>query len=88
MDAITDTMLNDFNKIMFDRKSIVRLKRFPGRHNPAIEIVLVDEVFIESFIINMTVEFYEMLIEYFAIYDMQISFNNTMSTFFLKGQLN
>lgn len=81
---ISDEIINKFNTFMEETGSVIRLKRETGIIDYTFKISLPEDRLIDNFIVNPTQEFYDMLINYFKSYNIELSFNNTWSTFWVK----
>jgi hypothetical protein len=76
---ITQDMVDGFNEIMEEMGGVVRLKF----HTNDVEIVLPEDGFIDSYILNLNNKFYEILEEFFKerCGISELIYNNTKSVF-------
>lgn len=79
---ITKDMILNFNNILESKGCCFRLKYTDGTGgNPHGEIVPMSMKYIESAIINPSKDFYDDLIQFFKRKGIELSFNNTKTTF-------
>lgn len=82
---ITEEMIDGFNDVMVDLKSPVRLKM--SETIRSVHIILNNDDFIESYIINLNKKFYSLLEDFFKNNCglTKIEYNNTGSVFWSYG---
>lgn len=79
MNGITNNLLDGFNKMLEDKRSIIRLI---SRDNVVdIKLIKDDYLKMEDQIINPSKEFYEDLEKYFSNKGVKITYNNIGSCF-------
>lgn len=90
MNDITKEMIDELNKALETMSLGIRIKLeerlFIEGH--ACDIILANNFFIESYILNLSDEFYEMLEKFFKKYGITLSYNNNRSTFWSKNFKN
>lgn len=84
---ITEDMIKTFNAQMETEGSIIRV-RYIEDINPHCEIILSSFKYVDTFIINPTSEFYDILDRFFQSYNIKLSYNNIKSTFLSKSGWN
>ena len=82
---ITEEMVTDFNQTLENLNCSFRLKFLGGIYVNECQIVPSSDMFIQSSIINLTNEFYKILEEFFSKRGIELSYNNTGSTFWSKN---
>ena len=85
---ITNEMVNEFNSSLKIMGCCFKLKFVNDKYsegNPSCEIIMFNDLFIDSFIINPTKKFYETLESYFLDKGITLSYNNTRSIFWSKS---
>jgi len=83
---ITKEMVDEFNQSLKIMNCSFRLALRAGINgNNNCDIVIANDMFIHSCILNMTDKFYETLESFFAKYGIELSYNNTGSTFWSKN---
>lgn len=83
---ITEEMVKEFNQALETMNCSLRLKlREDMGGNNNCDIVIANDMFVKSFILNLTDKFYETLENFFAKYRIELSYNNTGSTFWSKN---
>ena len=84
---ITEDMVTVFNQTLENLGCSFKLKyddKTLGFCNPSCEIVPTSNMFIQSSIINVTDEFYNILDDFFAKRGIELTYNNTGSIFWSK----
>ncbi|MEM5009363.1 hypothetical protein WKH57_01450 [Niallia taxi] len=83
MSVITKEMINEFNELLSQKESVIRLH---VRHN-VVDIKLIEDSYLkmEDQIINPTNKFFEDLAEFLNDKGVQIAFNNTKSCFWERN---
>lgn len=82
---ITEDMVISFNQTLENLNCSFRLKFITGPlGNGECEIILSNDMFIKSSIINLTEEFYNVLEKFFDKRGIKLSYNNTGSIFWSK----
>lgn len=79
---ITKEMVNELNSKLEENGSVVIFEfKDDGPHslNPMIKLRLKNMTFVESFVLNMTKEFYNYVGNFFAKYNIELDYNNTYS---------
>lgn len=83
---ITEEMVKEFNQSLKTMNCSFRLALRNGINgNNNCDIVIANDMFIQSCILNLTDKFYETLENFFAKYGIELSYNNTGSTFWSKN---
>ena len=80
MSNITTEMVEEFNRNMENRNSIIRLYK-SGSYAVDIKLILDSFLKMEEQVINPTKEFYDYLQQFFKQKGVTIRFNNTWSCF-------
>lgn len=81
---ITNEMVDNFNNLITECS--FKLKFNDEFSNPTCEIVPKNNKYIDSSIINLTNEFYQILENFFkSFYSIELSYNNTRSSFWSKN---
>lgn len=79
---ITKTMVNKFNDHLKEVNCIFRLERRTDEIGTAfVHIVLANNKYVSSYIINPTKEFYDLLNDYFLTMGIKLNRNNTGTVF-------
>ena len=87
MDGITIEMINEFNKFLEEKGSIIRL--YPSYRAVDIKLIKDDYLKMEDQIINPSKEFYNDLQNFFERkHGVKLSFNNTWSCFWATNLVN
>lgn len=82
---ITEEMVTEFNQSLETMNCSFRLKLRKGIYeNNNCDIVIANDMFIHSCILNMTDKFYETLEKFFSKYEIELMYNNTGTTFWSK----
>lgn len=85
MDEISQNMVDQFNDLLKNEGSIVRLIKC-NRVFGTVDIVLVEDVNVDSFVLNLSHLFYQKLEKFFEEnYGFNLSYNNTGSCFWIKS---
>lgn len=83
---ITEEMVKEFNQSLKTMNCSFRLALRGGINgNNNCDIIIANDMFIQSCILNLTDKFYETLENFFAKYEIELSYNNTGSTFWSKN---
>ena len=83
---ITEEMVKEFNQSLQVMNCSFRLTLRSGINgNNNYDIVIANDMFIQSCILNLTDKFYETLENFFAKYGIELSYNNTGLTFWSKN---
>ena len=83
---ITEEMVEEFNQSLETMNCSFRLALRGGINgNNNCDIIIANDMFIQSCILNLTDKFYETLENFFAKYGIKLSYNNTRSTFWSKN---
>lgn len=81
---ITNEMVDNFNNLITECS--FKLKFNDEFSNPTCEIVPKNNKYIDSSIINLNNEFYQILENFFkSFYSIELSYNNTRSSFWSKN---
>ncbi len=78
---ITSNMVDEFNKTLENLQCGFKLSLDESYKNPTCYIVPLSDRFIDSFILNLTKDFFEILDEYFNKKGIVLRYNNTRSCF-------
>ena len=79
---ITTKMVHEFNSILCSDGAVFRIWLKDGTYgNPSAEIVPANNKYIDSYIINPTKEFYSLLEDFFEEKGIELTYNNTRTTF-------
>lgn len=76
---ITKEMVNKLNRELVTMGCTFRYKIAEDESNPSIKIVPMNDAYIDSYIINLTREFYDYLDSFFEAYGIKLRYNNTRS---------
>lgn len=83
---ITEEMVKEFNQALKTMNYSFRLALRNGINgNNNCDIIIANDMFIQSCILNMTDDFYEILESFFSKYGIELSYNNTGTTFWSKN---
>ena len=83
---ITLKMVHEFNSILSSDGAVFRIELQNGTlNNPIATIVTANDKYIESYIINPSREFYSLLDDFFKEKGIELTYNNTKSTFWSKS---
>lgn len=83
---ITEEMVKEFNQSLQVMNCSFRLVLRSGiSGNNNCDIVIANDMFIQSCILNLTDKFYETLENFFTKYGIELTYNNTGSTFWSKN---
>ena len=82
--GITREMVDELNRELGNMGCAFRYEFFNDVHNPTIKITLLNTKHIDSFIVNITDEFYEWLSFWFGAKGIQLSCNNTRDIMWSK----
>ena len=83
---ITEEMVKEFNQSLKTMNCSFRLALRGGINgNNNCDIIIANDMFIQSCILNLTDKFYETLENFFTKYGIELSYNNTGSTFWSKN---
>lgn len=84
---ITQNMIDDFNSVLNGLGCCFRLSlcKANTEDNAACNIIVANSLFIDSYIFNLTDDFYQALENYFDKYEIKLSYNNTKSCFWSKN---
>ena len=90
MARITEDMVTVFNQTLENLNCSFKLELEKNcvTGNPSCDIVPSNDKFIQSSIINLTDEFYEILNDFFNKRGIELSYNNTGSCFWSKNGWN
>lgn len=80
---ITEGMVDEFNETLDNMSCSFRIK-YVDKDYPICEIVPANMLFIDSFIINPTEEFYDALENFFNKKGIELTYNNTGTIFWSK----
>lgn len=78
---ITKEMIDEFNHALQTMNCSFRLQLETGVNSNQCNIIIANDMFIKSCVINLTDRFYETLEGFFAKYGIKLNYNNTKSTF-------
>ena len=81
---ITENMVNEFNRLMNNDGSSIRLEFSQGFVTPHAEICLNNMKYIDSFILNTDKTFKKVLENFFKQHGILLDYNNTRSTFWSR----
>jgi hypothetical protein len=84
--GITKEMINEFNKQLEGKGSIIRL--YPRHNTVDIKLILDGYLKMEDQVINPTKEFYNDLQSFFSNKGIHLTFNNTWSCFWSTNLIN
>jgi hypothetical protein len=85
---ITSEMVSDFNQTLSNLNCCfkIELRKSVVGDNTICDIVLANNKYIDSFIINPSKEFFKDLEGYFShYYDIELAYDNTRTTFWSKS---
>lgn len=83
---ITLKMVHEFNSILSSDGAVFRIELQDGTSgNPIATIVPANDKYIDSYIINPTDEFYSLLDDFFKEKEIELTYNNTKSTFWSES---
>lgn len=77
---ITKDMVRELNELLAEVGCIFKFEFCDREINPVIEVVPKSSAYLDSYVINLTSEFYEVLKEFFAQKGITLACNNTGST--------
>lgn len=84
---ITKSLAHEFNVLMANNGSIIRLEYIQQPFYAMFKVCPCNMLYIDSYILNPTEEFYEILENFFKNKDIKLSYNNTHTIFWCSDDL-